>query len=175
MKTRILFTTVIFLTLTFNVLGQSEYPEKFEYSEKGINDFVVTKLEGKSIQDIYSKSINWIKETYKNPDKVLTMKIDNEKIRIDAIASGLLTVRNMNFNLDYIIEISIRDGRYKFELVTLETSDSKTDYKQIPNFKTDKRIIKNFGNSPSNIENYFNGLNDSLKNYIIGKEKKDDW
>lgn len=104
MKINILFTSVILLTLTFNVFGQSEYPEKFEYSENGINDFVVTQVEGKSIEDIYSKSVNWIKETYKNPDKVLTMQIENEKIRIDAIASDLLVVKSMglesSFNMD---------------------------------------------------------------------------
>jgi hypothetical protein len=175
MKIKNLYAILILLTLTFNAFGQTEYPEKFEYLEKGINDFVVTKVEGKSTQDIYSKSINWIKETYKNPDKVLTMKIDNEKIRINAIANGLLSVRKFSFNMDYTIEISIRDGRYKFELVSLETSDSNTDYKQIPNFKTDKKLIKNFGNSPNNIENYFNVLNNSLKNYIIEKDKKNDW
>ena len=55
------------------------------------------------------------------------------------------------------------------------TTDSGTDYKKIPNFKTDKKLVKNFGESPQRIENYFNGLNESLKNYILGKKKKDDW
>jgi hypothetical protein len=170
-----IITTILILVFSFQTFGQSEHPEKFEYSANGINDYIVTNVEGKFANDIYDKTINWIKETYKNPDKVLAMKIENEKVRINGIASDLLSVKNMSFSLAYIIEISIKDDRYKFDLISLVTTDSGTDYKKIPNFKTDKKLVKNFGDSPQKIENYFNGLNDSLKNYILGKIKKDDW
>ena len=172
---RILTTIAIFLTFSFSIVGQTEHPEKFEYSEKGINDYIVTKVEEKSTNEIYSKTINWIKETYKNPDKELKMKIENKKVRINGISSDLLFVKKMSFPLDYTIEISIRDGRYKFTLVSLKLTESGTDYKKIPNFKTDKKLVKNFGESPQRIENYFNGLNQSLKQYILEKNKKNDW
>ncbi|WP_031445845.1 DUF4468 domain-containing protein [Arenibacter algicola] len=172
-----LITTAVFLTLSLFTFGQTEYPEKFEYSENGINDYIVTKVEGKTANEIYSKTINWIKETYKNPDKVLKMKIENEKVRINGISSDLLVVKKMNMPLDYVIEIAFKDGKYKFDLISLTTSNEygTADYKKIPNFKTDKKLVKNFGESPQRIENYFNVLNESLKNYILGKEKKDDW
>lgn len=170
-----IMTTILILIFSFQIFGQGEHPEKFEYSENGINDFIVANVDGKSTNDIYNKTINWIKETYKNPDNVLKMKIENEQVRINGIASGLLSVKNMDFTLDYVIEISFKEGRYKFDLISLTTTESGTDYKKIPNFKTDKKLVKNFGESPQRIENYFNGLNESLTNYILGKKKKDDW
>lgn len=93
-----------------------------------------------------------------NPDLVLTMKIENEKVRVDAIATGLLKTRGHASNLNYIIEIRLKDNKYKFELVSL-TYENTADHKKIPNFKTDSKMIKNFGTTPVDIEKYFNGLN----------------
>lgn len=165
----------LFLAFSLFAFGQTEQAEKFEYSEAGINDFIVTKVEGKSTNEIYNKTINWIKETYKNPDIVIKMKIENEKVRINGIATDLLLVRKMSFNLDYVIEISVKDNKYKFELISLTATEQKTDYKKIPNFKTDSKLIKNFGDSPKRIENYLNTLNESLKKYILGENKNDEW
>jgi hypothetical protein len=103
------------------------------------------------------------------------MKIENEKVRINGIAEDLLLVRKMSFNLDYVIEISVKDNKYKFELISLTATEQKTDYKKIPNFKTDSKLIKNFGDSPKRIESYFNNLNETLKNYILGEKKNDEW
>lgn len=145
---------------------------KFEYSENGLNDYVVVNIDAKSKVEIYSKTMNWIKETYKNPDLVLKMKIENEKLRLDALAINLLKCRGLRQNLNYTLEISFKENKYKFEIVSLlyET----TDYKAIPNFKTDTRMIKNFGNTPTDIENYFNKLNKNLEEYICNKVD-DNW
>jgi hypothetical protein len=35
-------------------------------------------------------------------------------------------------------------------------------------------MLKNFGNTPIDIENYFNRLNQGMKDYIIGKSE-DKW
>lgn len=99
------------------------------------------------------------------------MKIENEKIRIDGIATGLLKIKGNSFNLSYVIEISFKDNKYRFEIISLLYENS-TDYKKIPNFKTDKKLTKNFGDTPVEIENYFNKLNLSLKDYIIGKSEE---
>lgn len=162
---------LLFIAISSICIGQTNDKEsvgKFEYSEVGLNDFVVTNIDGKTKEEIYSKAINWVKETYKNPDLVLKMQIINEKLRIDAIATDLLKVKGVSSNLNYFIEISFRDNKYKFEILSLLYENS-VDYKKIPNFKTDKKLIKNFGNTPVDIENYFNKLNQSLIDYIVGK------
>jgi hypothetical protein len=166
---------LLFISVTLISLNSFSQNEIFEYTENGLNDYVVTEVENKTKEEIYKKAMNWVKETYKHPDKVLVMDIENEKLRISAIASALLFVKKFNFPLDYVIEISIKEGRYKFDLISLTTTEIGTDYKNLPNFKTDKKMVKNFGDSPQRIENYFNGLNESLKTYILGKKKKDDW
>jgi hypothetical protein len=146
----------------------------FEYSDQGLNDFVVIRIDSVSKEQLYSKTLNWIKETYLNPDLVLKMKIENEKVRIGAVASGLLKVRSLTSDLNYVVDISFKDNKYKFEILSLLYNNT-TDYKQIPNFKTDSKMIKNFGTTPADIERYFNNLNESLRVYITGKSKKDDW
>lgn len=172
MKNNILITLIF--TLCLIVKGQDIQQDKFVYSPKGINDFVITKVEGETVENIYIKANNWIKEKYKKPEKVIEMKIENEKIRINGIAKDLLVVKKYGFSLDYVIEISIKTGKYKFELVSLRTVESNTDYKEIPNFKTNKKMIKNFGNTPFRIEDYFNDLNTSLKQYILNLDVSDD-
>ena len=175
MNKNLIITTVLILVSSFQIFGQSEHPEKFEYSTEGINNYVVTKVEGKTANEIYKKTETWIKETYRNPDKVLIMNIENEKARINGIASDLFISKNMNFPLEYVIEISIKEGKYKFDLISLKTSQSGEDYRKIPNFKTDKKLIRWYGETPYRIEKYFNRLNESLKIYILEKKKKDDW
>jgi hypothetical protein len=177
MKTFFAFLIFVFVTTT-TLFGQSidnSSIRLFQYSESGLNDFVVTNIESKTKEEEYNKTLNWIKETYKNPDLVLKMKIENEKVRIEGSAIGLLKVRNQSSNLAYVLEISFKDNKYKFEIMSL-LYDNNTDYKKIPNFKTDPKMIKNFGTTPTDIETYFNNLNESLRAYITGETKKNsDW
>jgi len=168
--------TILFTVISFIALGQKVegfQTETFQYSEVGLNDYVVTNVDSTTKEELYSKTLNWIKETYENPDLVLKMKIENEKVKIVAVAE-LLKVKNSLMNLSYELEISFKDNKYKFEIISL-LYDNKTDYKNIPNFKTDKKLIKIFGTTAVDIENYFNELNESLKNYISGKTKKSEW
>ena len=165
---------IVFLIVTNISVGQTNEQvkgEKFEYTEAGLNDYVVTEINGKTKEEMYKKALNWVKETYKNPDLVLKMNIENEKFRIDAVALGIIKVRGISMNLGYVIEVSFRDNKYRFELVSL-LYDNTTDYKKMPNFKTDPKLVKNFGNSPTEIENYFNTLNKSLEVYIVGKAEE---
>jgi len=96
------------------------------------------------------------------------MKIENEKLRIDAVVNDLGKLDGTPFNLGYEIEISFKDNKYRFELISLLCGGTG-DYKNAPNFKTDKKMIKHFGDTAVNVENYFNKLNQSLKDYILGK------
>ena len=162
---RTLFTIFLFC-VTANTFSQTQ-SDKFEYTEVGLNKNVVVEIPSKTKEEIFTKTMNWVKETWTNPDAVLKMKIDNEKIRVGAIAKDIIKVKGYPFSLNYVIEISFKDNKYKFEIVSL-TTENTADYLNLPNFKTDKRMIKNFGNTPTDIENYFNSLNQKLKNYILG-------
>lgn len=171
MRVMLFFLLVVISGVCFSQTNEKILAQKFEYTETGLNDYVVAEVNGKTKSEIYNKTINWIKETYKNSEAVLKMKIENEKLRIDAVALDLLKVRGFSSNLNYLIEISFKDNKYKFEIVSL-LYNNETDYKKIPNFKTEKKYIKNFGNTPNDIEDYFNTLNQKLKEYVLGKNEE---
>ncbi len=92
------------VSLTFGQNAELSSNSKFQYSEFGLNDYVIINVPSKTKEEIFSETINWIKETYKNPDVVLKMQIENEKVRIDAIAKDLLKVRNLASNLNYVVD-----------------------------------------------------------------------
>jgi hypothetical protein len=173
MKKSIILLYILITSICNGQTNDKIKADNFEYTEIGLNDYVITEIEGMTKEEIYNKALNWVKETYKNPEVVLKMKIENEKLRIEAIAIDLLKVKGFSSNLSYIIEISFRDNKYRFELSSL-LYENTVDYKKIPNFKTDKKMLKNFGNTPIDIENYFNRLNQGMKDYIIGKSE-DKW
>ena len=164
---------ILALLFSLHSFAQKEHPNKFEYSANGLNDYILTEIDGFTASDIYAKVINWVKETYKNPDIVLKFKIENEKIRINGSEALLYIKGKYSMNLDYVYEIAFKDGRYKFDLISLKYEE--TDYKNLPNFKTDKKMIKNFGDSPQIIEDFFNNLNNSIKEYITVDSDNDDW
>ncbi|HLA55555.1 MAG TPA: DUF4468 domain-containing protein [Flavobacterium sp.] len=164
-----LFTIFLFCFVS-NTFAQIQ-TEKFEYSATGLNKSIVIEIPSKTKEEIFNKTMNWVKETWTNPDIVLKMKIDNEKIRVGSIAKGLIKVKGYAFDLNYIIEISFKDNKYKFDIISL-TTENTADYLNLPNFKTEKRMIKNFGSTPTDIENYFNALNQNLKNYILGTSEE---
>lgn len=173
-------STISLIIILFSICVTAQTAQdatKFEYQEKGLNDYVITSVESKTADQIYSKTMNWIKETYKNPDEVLKMTIENQKVRINGIASNLLFVKKYTFPLEYSIEIAIKNGMYKFELLSLNSIvDGKTgaDFKNVPYMKTNKRNIKTFGESPKKIENHLNSLNVSLKNYMESESDSND-
>ncbi|UII81511.1 DUF4468 domain-containing protein [Flagellimonas sp. CMM7] len=175
-------STTSLIMLLFSICLTAQDATKFEYQEKGLNDYVITYTEGKTADEIYTSALNWIKETYKNPDEVLKATIGSKKIRLTGVASNLLIIKKKHtFPLKYTVEIAVKDGRYKFEIFSIETPPNEygsgADYKNIEGIKTKKTMVKNFGGSPSRIENYFNDLNESLKNYIgsgsLGREDED--
>ncbi len=172
MRKVILGTLLLLSSLGFGQEAQME--NKFKFGETGINDYVVVNIENKKKEEIYLKSINWIKETYKSPDFILKMQIPNEKLRIDAVAKNLANVGNKNrifLDISYGIEISFKDNKYKFEILYITVSNIK-DLKS-ESFKSDISV-KYWGNTPNNIEIYFNNLNQTLEKYI-SKKIEDEW
>lgn len=172
---------ILILIITFKVVVLSQESKslesnKFQFNESGINDYVIKNIDNKTKEEIYLKSINWIKESYKNPELVLKIQIPNEKLRIDAIAKNLANVGNKNnrvfLDIAYSIEISFKDNKYKFEILSIVVSNIK-DLK-IQNFKSDQ-AIKYWGTTSNDIEIYFNSLNQSLEKYILKTKNEEKW
>ena len=84
-----------------------------------------------SADEIYAKVNEWVAETYKNPEEVTKLN-SNSKV----IVGGKLTInlssqgQSFDFWLDHTLSISIRDNKYKADLIIGDISS-----KLLPNIK----------------------------------------
>jgi hypothetical protein len=173
----------LLLIFLISVIVNAQETEFTFNSERGMTDFIVTPVEGKTAPEIYKKIIEWIKVTYKNPDKVILSTIENEFLRFEGISETLYS----NLPAKYEIEISIKDEKYKFDLINMqcrplnEWMDIPIFYKQMNKEDLEKRyVFKKDGTLRGDykfaekIPAYFNNLNKSLLESIISTVKKSD-
>jgi len=173
----------------------------FEWSEEGFTDYSVVEIDSMPNNKLYTQVKNWILETYNTPSEVIKAEIENKKIRIEGSKNNALSqvvfFQNYLYNIVYSIEISVRDGMYKFDPISLKYWDNGSKYvaagyvnisafnsenlssyyHQKGNNKGELRFMKKF---PSQIENHFNALNFSLFEYIKKNKNNsemilDDW
>lgn len=156
-------------------------------ADRGMTDFIVTQVEGKTAPEIYNKVIEWIKVTYKSPEKVILSTIENEFIRFEGSSDSFYAMNSISkiyVPVKYIIEISIKDGKYKFDYVGMTiiengvfipyfSTKNKQELDQYPIFKKDGTLrspYKYFIEVPT----YINNLNKSLSESIVSTIKKSD-
>ncbi|MGV3698286.1 hypothetical protein [Flavobacterium sp.] len=166
------------LILLLMICSSSFAQDKFEWSANGVTDFVTADVTGNASQ-VYGKAINWIKENYANPNEVIKMQIENEKIRFQGLKKNFNCIGSVCADGLYTIEISIKDGKYKFDPIELQLSNSAGSFSfPMSELKAyyDKKgeLRKGSKESLDNVVNMFNELNESLKGYINGV-KKNDW
>lgn len=173
----------------------------FEFSRGGLTDYVVGTFDTSLKADFLHKAAtNWIKETYKMPDKVIQASIDASMIRINGVKFGGIQANGIIkpfYDLRYTISIDFKDGKLKFDPIKLEVYVTASEYVvggwrdfDISDFSrfyktnrkgTDSLLVKKALFYPANLENLFNGLSKSLYDYIlnaslpVSESKKDDW
>ena len=167
----------------------------FEFRDKKFTDFVVVTIDSLSQNKLYERTINWIKEKYKNPESVIKMTIENEKIRFEGYKENLYFVTRKFLGAEgttyyggnYTIEISLKNGKYKFDPVNLEYHVKASPNQLATNIPillddlsylyNEKGIISDYINTPIILDDLFNSLNTELYEYILnqGKGKKSDW
>lgn len=164
-------------------------------NERGMTDYIVIPFEGKTASEIYKKAMDWVKVTYKNPDKVILSTIENEYIRFEGSSQALYAVSIMGkeyYDTKYQIEISIKDGRYKFDLIGMDNFfPSSPGFTgrwtangwfngNTPKETLDNIIYKKDGSLKggykylNEVPTYFNNLNKSLVESITSTVKKSD-
>ena len=183
---KIMKKIVFGLLMTVSLYSNAQETEFTFNSERGMTDFIVTQVEGKTAPEIYKKAIEWIKVAFKNPDKVILSTIENEFIRFEGVSDIIRRKKK------YQIEISIKDGEYKFDLINLQENYA-LNRREVPvwntscvNFNTNstKKSIENmytsdgrftgcFGYVPKFLI-FFNNLNKSLSESIVSTVKKSD-
>jgi hypothetical protein len=173
---------VIGLLMLMSFLLNAQETEFTFTSDKGMTDFIVTTIENKTDDEIYSNTIEWIKINYKTSDEVILSTIDNKFIRFQGSHYGLVKYLRgtlYTFNSRYTIEISIKDGKYKFDLINIEKFTNQYGWQEADCFMIRNKYcydrkgeLKNEYKFHKEIPVYFNNLNLSLKQKILGVEEK---
>ena len=187
---------VMLLLLVSGIINAQETEFTFD-NTKGMTDFIVVNVEGKTASEIYKKVIEWIKITYKNPDKVILSTIDNEYVRFEGSSGSFYSINiplmgKSYQETKYQIEISIKDGKYKFDIISMENYLAPSQYSRggwnqnilfngnLDKEYLEKTIFKKDGtlrNTWKNINDvpvYFNDLNKSILESITSSVKKND-
>jgi hypothetical protein len=187
--------TLLLIFLISGIVNAQETEFTFN-SERGMNDYIVTVVEEKTAPEIYKKVIEWIKITYKNPDKVILSTIENEYVRFEGSSESLYSL-NMGImgvmyqNTKYQIEISIKEGKYKFDVISMQNYTAPSQYSSggwnenalfngnmtkeaLLTFYKKDGTLKNVWKNLPQVPPYFNDLNKSLYLTIISTVKKND-
>jgi len=183
----------LFLLLVFVSVFSYSQNNEFTFTKDGLTDFVVIDCPGKTQEELYKKTLEWVLVTYKNPNEVLKAKIENDYIKISGASSGLILQyvlgMPMDFTGKYTAEISFKEGRFKFDVTALGyyhpgtrygngievdiLNSSMSDY-----FRNNGTIRSTYKKYPEKFSSEFNGLTASLKEFIISEKigsKKSDW
>jgi hypothetical protein len=182
---------LLFIVMSFYSNAQET---EFKFTKEGFTDFVVGVVEGKTAQELYKKTIDWINVTYKNPKEVIKAQIGNDYIRLEGSKSNMLCMKSLGLltcrDVRYQIEISLKDGRYKFDLIKLEEYTPPSQYTVTSGwsevgltntsyyYKDNGNIKGLFKLYPTAIETEFNSLNTSLKDFLKSDtipSKNSDW
>ncbi|MHC0442357.1 DUF4468 domain-containing protein [Flavobacterium sp. 3-210] len=183
------------ITLAFVMICSIVFSQdtEFKMSKEGFTDYVVTPCEGKTQSEIYKKTLDWINVTYKNPKEVLKANLENDYVRFEGSASGLVCVNALGmkncYNTKYQIEVSFKEGKYKFDIIEIQYYVSSSQYSSggwypfnmigmEPYYNKKGEIRSAYKYYPEYIPPYFNDLNKSLQNFVLSNEipsKKADW
>lgn len=184
---------IYFLLTTISISNLSFSQEtEFKFKKEGFTDFVVTQCEGKTQAELYKKTLDWVSVTYKNPKEVIKAQIENDYIRIEGSSNSLicLNILGKKFNnATYQIEISFKEGKYKFDVIEIRQYTEPSQYgaggwsevglaTTEPYYNKKGEIRGIFKYFPELIPTYFNKLNLELKDYLISDNiptKKSEW
>ena len=161
---RLLFC--LFLLANLNSYSQEK---EFVITNEGYSKFVVEEIQKLKKEEIYSKALDWVLITYKNPDKVITAKKENEFIRVNGINEGN----------EILFEIAVKDGKYKFSLINYQANSAGiiVPLMDIKNMLNDEGKVKWIYGGHKRMIKGINDLNKSLKDYIENgvPQSKQDW
>ena len=161
---------------------------EFKFTPAGLTDFVVTPCDGKTQTELYMKALDWVAVTYKNPKEVLKSQVESDFIRIEGSSNNLLCVQAVGktcFLSRYTIEISFKDGKYKFDVLNLDSYSPQQGWNEFPIddrsgdlYFNKKGELKGMYRYNGEVADYFNILNSSLLKYMQGTNvdsNKGDW
>ena len=172
---------LLLVVLVSGTLFGQEIP-RLKLTPEGVAPVVLT-FDGLSASDIYSKSLEWVQETYNNPSEVLKANIKNKKIRIDGFKEKALSFRTVVLNewgVSYTLEISFKDEKCRFSyninyFTGSDGSRTAITYKNF--FRKNGEIRNSYISAVFSLNKSMNDLLISYYNYVSGitDAENDDW
>lgn len=182
------------ILLNFLFLSFVGFAQEFEVTPNGLkdksnleNEYLVIETPNKSVTELYENAIKYINEKYKNPEKVIKGKTENEYLRFETYVGQFTKVNNSGVKLDisatYTTELRFKDGKVRYEITELNmTADNGgrnvywkgSIWKGYPiyNKKDELRLEE----TKTDLENYFNAQVKSVSDFLNDKKsEKDDW
>lgn len=168
---------ILICLLSTNIIS---FGNGFTYSINGLNRFIILEFPEKSKHILYKKTINWSKEHFDGYDKTNCYEILNEKVRFQVFIRPKLKAK---------IQISIKDFKVKFELVSLmnktriASNDGYTyiDYRKVdigPNKDhfNGKKIKSKYKEKYQTIVNALNKLKNNFIGYVTTNyRERENW
>lgn len=163
--------TLILLFLVSGIINAQE--TEYKITNEGLTDYVVTIVENKNQVELYKKTLDWVSFQYNSPIDVIKAQMLNEYIRINGSIA--------EYNVNYQIEISFKDGRYKFDVIELKRLISGYNMPILigeKNLLNKKGEVKGWYSLYPKIVTHLNELNQNLKSFCVSDTippKKNDW
>ena len=166
----------IILALILGLFSFKTFAQDIELTPEGFKS-VVLNIEGKTAQEIYKKSLNFVQEYYKNPDKVLKANIENEKIRIEGYGEYVFYLKILGkryYSTWYTIEIEFKDNKARFTFSANKfTPDDAVSVYLSDFYKKDGSLKNLYKTAKLDLEKFTNKIKDHYHKYLTGK--KGDW
>tara|TARA_B100000780_G_C21093689_1_gene440901 strand:- start:915 stop:1328 length:414 start_codon:yes stop_codon:yes gene_type:complete len=127
---------------------------------------------------LYNKTINWVKNTFKNPDKVIKMTIENKSIRIQIYDDGSICGKHGCAKELYTVQFEFRKDKIK--ITPIEIIGTYDNYIIDLNngelyYKSNGNIRPFFSHVPKGIGKLINDYNISLNNFITSEKDENEW
>ncbi len=190
--------TLLFLAFSNNLFSQDATPDQTpppkEFSvnkEQQLTDFIVIPCEGKTKEELYKKVIEWISKTYNKPSEVIKAQIENDYVRFQGIETKGYCRNPMVLmceDMRYEIEISVKEGKYKFDIIQLQSGYSdkygRLSWSNLEikkgwmHFKSNGEVRDQYKDTMPKIARSINSLNQNLFDYIFNQKdtaKQNDW
>lgn len=172
------------LLMSFFVTSIFAQETEFKFSKEGLTDFVVVTYDG-SAKDTYNRALAWVKENSKKGYKVIS-STENEKMTIEGGKENFLCSKAGGTTVCtyaiFTIELSFKDGKYKFEALGLSekpnnstavTAHNLNDFSEY--YDKDGSLKKYKDDVPAAYESLFNGLSKDLVIFMDKKKKAENW
>ncbi len=119
------FNVYIYLLLSTFIYGQNQFVIK----ENGLTSkFLISKIDTFSNNELFAKTVSWIKVNEKKHNIVTEHIIENESIDFSFTKHNSVHLNKQYYNVKYKINISFEKEQFKFEPIEIQLKiNSKYD------------------------------------------------